>query len=458
MKRFTFTLLLFSILAGCTQHPAGEMQLRKVALIAGKPYEKPFNERTIRPLPRAPGQRDLINYALRNSPAVQQAYWNWRSAIEEIPQAGTEPTTVMLNAGTLLTNGTASLANSTLGASNMGSADIRWPSKMSVQARRAYRNALAAEWQFQLARFAVRRNVLNAWYRYIQATVRLHLTQRELQIVRIAVSQRSAGIGTGGSVGDWLADKNRLDALQLKLADRRQKVPRRLALLNSQLDRPADAPIQPPTSLPAIKWPQLHARQILRLAVMRNPELRRLRELQKAEKLSIRRARMQFIPNFDLGISTSLDGSVQNLTGSLVAPIFQYQAIDASIAQAKANLRAVNAQWRGKRINLDTSLIIDLLLMRRDRRQLAIYSGAVLPRLKFMESIARTNYQQGQAGIENIIRIESLRVKIRSAILDVQADALGRLADIQAIIAAPLKTDGPQGPPAASRKKNRPAR
>ena len=432
------SLALLFVMTGCTMHPAGETQLRRTALRAGKFFAKPYHQRQLPPLPIAATPRQLVAYALVDNTGVQQAYWKWRSAIEQIPQAGTEPTTVMLNAGTLLTNGAASLANSTIGASNMGSSDIRWPSKMSVQAKRALRNALAAGWKYQSARFALRRDVLTAWYRYVRTTLLLRLTQRQLQVVNSAVLLRQAAISTGGSTVNWLSDQNSVDTLRAGISALRAKLPQLLARLNALLGRPAGAPLIPPAALPPLHLLKLTDNQLLRLAVQRNPDLRALRELQKAGHLTIQRAKMQYIPNFDLGLSTSLDGTVQNLTGAMVMPIFQYQSINASIAQARSDLRATNVALRGKQVNLDAALTIDLTALHNDQSRQRIFSRQILPRVGMIASLARTDYQQGTTGIQGQIQAQQMELEIQGTMLDLQTDALERMADLDAIVAMPL--------------------
>ncbi len=438
MKKRCAVVLLFAGLAGCTMHPAGESHLRLAAARAGKPFAKPYLQRHLPQLPVKATPHQLVAYALVNSPVVEQAYWNWRSAIEQIPQAGTEPTTVMLNAGTLLTNGAASLANSTLGVSNMGSADIRWPSKMSVQAKRALHQAMAAGWKYMSARFALRRDVLTAWYRYVRTFQLLNLTRRQLVIIRSAVLLRQAAVSTGGPTADWLTDQNSMDTLRVRIAALKAKIPELLARLNAVLGRSATAALDPPFALPAVKAPSLNDAQLLRLAVRRNPELEELRQLQKSGKLSIQRAKMQYIPNFDLGLSTSLDGTVQNLTGALVMPLFQYQSINASIAQARNDLRAANAMLRGRKINLAAELTIDLMSLHDDQLRLRIFSRKILPRVNMIASLARSNYQQGAAGIQGQIRARQMALEIQATMLDLQADALERMADLDAIVALPL--------------------
>src|SRR5690349_15047307 len=76
-------------LAGCTVHPNGEREERNSALHSGQAYEKRFEARHVTPLPENPTSEQLVEYAMLNSADLEQRYWEWRSAIEQIPQDGT---------------------------------------------------------------------------------------------------------------------------------------------------------------------------------------------------------------------------------------------------------------------------------------------------------------------------------------------------------------------------------
>ena len=432
-------LVATTILAGCTFAPKGENRMRQQAATAGKPFEKPYAQRHLPPLPASATPAELVRYAVLNNPDVEKAYWKWRAAIEQIPQAGTQLTTLMLSAGTTLQNGRASTANTILGAGNMTSADIRWPSKLSADAKAALQAARAAGWQYRSEIFAVRRSVLAAWYRYAQTSVVLRLTMSQRAILHSLAALSKAGISTGGrDPGQWLAARNSINQLQTEIIELRNRLPRDLATLNALLGRPAAATLNPPDTIPNIAPPKMGNHALLMLALRRNPDIRGLRRFISADRISIRRAKLQYIPNFDLGVSSSLDGTAQSISSALVVPVFRYKAINASIAQARDRLRGAQAALRGKKVDLDARLLIDVIALRNDHAQLALFAGKLLPRVKMINSLAQTDYQQGIGGIQEQVRAQRKLLEIRAIVAELQADQDIRIADIDAIIAAPL--------------------
>jgi hypothetical protein len=99
-------LLAFAVAAipGCTAHPQGENDERQSALAAGKPYEKPIEKREIPTLSDHATSRELVRYALLTNADLEQQYWQWRSAIEQVPIDGTAQTTLAISFATTLDN------------------------------------------------------------------------------------------------------------------------------------------------------------------------------------------------------------------------------------------------------------------------------------------------------------------------------------------------------------------
>ncbi len=444
------------ILSGCTVVPKGENRLRRAAAIAGIPYDKPYAQRHLPPLPRRAVGRQLVQYAVLNSPDVEKAYWKWRAAIEQIPQAGTQTTTLMLNAGTTLQNGQASLANTILGGGNMASADIRWPSKLSADAKAALQTARAAGWEYRQAIFTVRRNVLSAWYRYTQTSVLLRIADAQQSILNSMAVLNKAGISTGGQLpAQWLTAQNAMYQLRTQIIALRNSEPRALAALNAALGRTADAPLNPPRQVPAVAPITMASHALIMLAMRRNPELRGLRRFVTADRISIHRAELQYIPNFDLGVSSSLDGTAQNFSSALVVPLLRYKAINASISQARDRLRSEQAALRSGEVNVAADLLINLLALRSDRRQLRLLDGRIMPRLKVLQSLAQTNYQQGVGTVQEQLKTQLELLALKETIVELQTDLDVRIADIDSIIAAPMEWGAPKHVHAAPRSNRR---
>src|SRR5260370_18284856 len=105
------TVVLLVGLAGCTVHPPGESEERATAVQMGKPFEKRIEVRQIPPFPANPTSGQLVEYALLSNAELEQHYWEWRSAIEQIPQDATQTTTLNVAARTSNHHGHHKLGN-----------------------------------------------------------------------------------------------------------------------------------------------------------------------------------------------------------------------------------------------------------------------------------------------------------------------------------------------------------
>lgn len=435
---FITALATLLTLPACTVHPQGEQTLRLHARKAGQPYQQRHAKRKLPPLSANATPAQLVRYALLNNPDVEAAYWKFRAAIEQIPQAGTEMTTPMLSAVGGINNGSFTAANSSLGIANMGSAPIQWPSKPLASAKVALEKAHAAEWAFRRVQFTLRRSVLDAWYNYARTAVLLNLDQRDLVLSVSLEAIAEAQVQSGGDPVRLVVTQNRVTFLRADIIALQKQLPQRRAEINRRLGRKPDAPLAIPAAQAKIIWPHQNYDHILAVAAKRNPQLVGLGHLATGGKIAISRAQMQYIPNFNLGASLSLNGLMQNLSGAVMFPIVRYQAINASISQARYRLREIDSRERSAYDQISQRLIVDMLALQADRLQLALLRHSLLPRIRQLAAFSAANFEQGGTSITGQVQARRLILNVQRMIVDLQTDANQRLADMDAIIAAPM--------------------
>lgn len=253
MSRFTsirrLTLVASLIgLAGCTVHPPGEREERDAAMQAGKPFEKRIEARQIPPLAENPTPDQIVEYALLSNAELEQHYWEWRSAIEQIPQDATQTTTLNLAAGTTITNGHASWGSSTVALSNDPMTDIKWPGKLDAAARQTLENARAAGQRFLKAKYDLRNKVLSAYYDYALNAELIRLEQSNQQLLRMTATVTEARNRAGSSAQqDLLKANNQVDMSGNDIANMQSQLRSQRAAINAILSRPAECscPCQP---------------------------------------------------------------------------------------------------------------------------------------------------------------------------------------------------------------------
>jgi cobalt-zinc-cadmium efflux system outer membrane protein len=421
------TAVLLVGLAGCTVHPPGELEERATAVQVGKPFEKPTEVRQMPPLPANPTSDQLVEHALLGNAALEQHYWEWRSAIEQIPQDATQTTTLNVAAGTSITNGHTSLGSNTLTLSNDPMTDIKWPDKLDAAAKQALENARATGRRFFKAKYDLRYKVLKAYYDYALTAELIRLeqsNQRLLQTIATVAETRNRAGRSGQR--DLLKSSNEVDLSSNDVANMQSQLPGQRAAINALLSRPADAPLAVPTKLPPSRRVVYRDRDLVEIAAKQNPELIALADEIRGRDEGIRLAKLQYVPDFNLSVGSDLMGVTQSLLAQATIPFLRYEALNAAIAQAEAKLRASEAMRQEVGNNLTAQVIADIKIIRDADRQLDLFDHTILPRARQVVNVARTAFETGDASEadaasllnllddqRSLIAIERLAAKIR---------------------------------------------
>jgi cobalt-zinc-cadmium efflux system outer membrane protein len=424
-------------LGACTVHPAGERELRNAALQAGKPFGRPPQVHA--PLPRNPMPDQLVQYALLNNAELQQRYWEWRSAIEQIPQDGAQSTTLNIAAGTSITNGRASWESSTVALSNDPMTDIKWPGKLDAAAKQSLENAKAAGDRFLKAKYDLRNKVLIAYYGYALNVELIRLEESNQQLLRAAaaVTEARNRVGSAGQQ-DVLKAYDEADLSGNDIANMRSQLPSQKATINALLNRPADAPLPLPVDLPAPRAVAYSDDELIQMAAKQNPELLALADEVRGRGDAIRLAKLQYIPDFNLSAGTDLMGVTQSVLAQATIPIFRYEAINAAIVQAEANLRASEAMQTQTTNDLAAQVIGDILIVRDADRELQLFEQTILPRARQVVTLGRSAYEAGQASLLDLLDDQRSLIAIERLVANMRITREKHLVDLESITANEL--------------------
>src|SRR5438552_11256646 len=298
MHKCFLTIALILGLGGCTVHAAGERELREAADESAKAYDRAPDQR-IAPLAENPSTDELVGYALLTNADLERKYWEWRSAIEQIPQDGTQPTNLVIFGGVPITHGSTAFDRTTVTLANDPMNDILWPSKPATAAKRALQNAKAAGERFQKAKYDLRSQVLDAYYDFALNAELIRLEQANSELLKAIASLGEARNRSGmGGQQDFLKARNEVDLSINDIERMRSQLIAQRAAINALINRDPDAAVATPTTLPS-SGPVSHSdQQLLELAAVRNPELKALAQEIKAKHVGIKLARLQYFPDF----------------------------------------------------------------------------------------------------------------------------------------------------------------
>jgi cobalt-zinc-cadmium efflux system outer membrane protein len=428
-------------LTGCTVHPPGEREERDAALQAGKPFDKSIEARPVPPLSENPTPDELVEYAMLTNAELEQHYWEWRSAIEQIPQDATQTTTLNVSAGTTITRGRASWGSSTVALSNDPMTDIKWPGKLDAAAKQTLESARATGRRFIKAKYDLRNRVLSAYYDYALNAELIRLEQSNQQLLRTTAMVTEARNRAGSSgQQDVLKANNEVDMSSNDIANAESQLQSQLAAINALLSRPADAPLPVPTGLPPTRSIAYADGELVELAAKQNPELIALADEIRGRNDGIRLAKLQYVPDFNLSAGTDLMGIMQSLLGQATIPIFRYEALNAAIAQAEANLRASEAMRRQAGNDLAAQVVMDITIIRDADRQLDLFEHTVLPRARQIVEIGRSAYETGHASLLDLLDDQRSLIAIERLVANLRIAREKHLAELESISTSDLTT------------------
>ena len=427
-------------MTGCTVHPLGERAERLLYQdTAGKPYERPPEFRQLPLLPTDPTPDQLVTYSLLSNAEVEQSYWQWKSALEQVPQEGTQKTNLMITYSSMISNGTTAASMNTLGVGSDPMNNIVLPDKLRTSATIALESARAAGLRFDKARFELRNKLLSAYYDYALTAELARLERNNIDLLALMAQVTQSRVSAGAAMQqDALRANNELDMSKNDLAILEAKLPQQRAILNALLNRKPDAPLDPPAALPPPHEIPGDGADLLASTAQNNPELQALAREATAKADAVRRAKQEYWPDFSVNVSTDLAGVSQSLMGSVMLPVLRYQAIDAGVRQAQADLHASEALRRQTEHDLASRLVGDLAMLHDAQRQIELYKKTLLPRADTVVSSTQRIYAVGQSSMLDLLDAQHSLIALRRMLAELKMLRETQIADLEAVAALGL--------------------
>jgi outer membrane protein TolC len=213
----------------------------------------------------------------------------------------------------------------------------------------------------------------------------------------------------------------------------RATVPGRRAALNALLNREPLAALELPGRLPPPRAFQVSDQEVLERLALRNPELEALAREVRGRKEAVTLMRQEYLPDFGLGVSGDAGGMARSIMGMLTAPFVRYPAIEASIAQAKAELEMSRAARRQREHDLKARAVLLLYDLRNAERQSALYEASILPQSEMVVEAARAAYAAGRISAVEFLDGRRMRLEVRLMRAELAAEREKLLAELEAL-------------------------
>ncbi len=432
--------LVLGGVTACSVQPEGFARERARAEQAGVPFAQAFAERQLPPLAADAGLPAWLAYAERRNGAVEAAWQRWVTALEQVPQAGTQDTTAMLGAQHRLDGGSA-LDRTGLALMNDAMNNLLLPGRLEARAEAALQQAKVAAAAFDRARLQLQREVAEAFWALALRDEEIRLQQELVRVLTMQVPSVRVGVTAGRrSQADMVGAEVLLLRAEAALAGLAAGRPALVASLRAVAAVEAGCADPRPTL--AELEPLADAEQIwLERALRHNPDLEVARAEHAAAVAEVVSREWMRAPEFSLQGMLMGDGA-QVLTGAMTLPFLRHPAIEAAVRQAEAEVRAALALRQQAGQDALAVVLTGLAELDAACRERQLLRAQVLPRVRSMQRSARANWSAGRGEFGTVTAAAAMAVEVEVQAARLQAAGLAARARL-ALAAGELVTADP---------------
>ena len=191
--RLALLTLLIS-LTGCSLAPAETADEEARIERAGRRFEVPIERRAQPDLPARPTWRDVLQHAFLANGDLEEAYFEWKAAVDRVGAASAYPNT-NLSLGYTYTFSPGRMKTFDRMAFAVGfdaMENLSYPGKVAQAGRVALEEVRAAGEQFRAAKFDLQRRVLLAWADDALFAEKTRIAREQLRLARLG-SDTAAG-------------------------------------------------------------------------------------------------------------------------------------------------------------------------------------------------------------------------------------------------------------------------
>lgn len=413
-------------------------------------------------LPDTAGLETFVAHALAAHPSVRAASERVRAARARVVPAGTWPDPMLM----------AGIQNLPVSDPGFGdemtmkmvgvSQTIPYPGRTRLRRDAASSEVAAAEARLRAARLELARRVRDAYYEiaYLDQALEILARNQALLADFIRITESRYGVGTGPQQ-DVLKAREEAAGLAAEAAALTEQRRAAQARLNETLDRFSESPIPPvrmpgriaslaaPGSPGSVRFisPALGARAagsplppllaVEEMAVANSPELADQEAMVQAAALRVELARLEVRPDIDVSLQYGQRDGMPDMVSASVAvplPLNRRRRQDLGVTEAQAELAAAEAARHEARnqVRLEVARLYSEL--ERDRTQLALYVGSIIPHARASLESATAGYQVGRVDLLALLDAQATLFNYETEYHRLLSDFAQRLAEMERVV------------------------
>jgi cobalt-zinc-cadmium efflux system outer membrane protein len=428
------------LIGGCVLRPAGTADERARLDQAGRPYQPPVEERQLPDLSDQPTWQDVLHRGFLANGELEAAWFDWAAAMARIDQAANWPNSNLAPSFSYMFSGGRMKAwdRTTAGVGFDPMQNVSFPTKTARAGKVALENARAAGQRFGAKKFALQKQVLQAWLDLALMEEQIRIQRDNTSLLKLLSDTAADRVRAGAPQQDLLKAQIEHRLAEAELSKMESQHHSMRAMLNALLARKPDDALGLPEALPEPRPLWADDAQLIAVAVDANPELAALSREVASRKDALELARMQFIP--DINPTAAFTGNVSQALGAMVILPTTIPAIKASIEEARAMLRATEAMARQTRNDRAANFVASLYALRNAETQVKLFDETVLPKAQQALGSSRQAYAAGQISFVELIDSQRTLLDVRRMIAQARIERERRLAELEALAGVDVET------------------
>ena len=396
---------------------------------------------------------DYLKYAALNNPGLEAAFNRWKAALERVPQVTSLPDP-RFNYAYFIEEVETRVGpqRQKFGVSQM----FPWFGKLKLRGNAALEAANAEKEQYEKAKLHLFYRVRSAYYEYYYLGRAVAITREHIKLLTnlegVARTRFKVGQTSYTAVIQAQVELGKLDDRFRTLESLREPI---VAKLNAALNRPSDASLPWPQTIP-YDDPAFTDKKALEWLAEGNPELNRLDFLAKKELSAIKLARKNYYPDIMIGVDyVDTDAALMpNTRESGKDPVIAKASVNVPIwygkyraAEKEARLRHAAAQKQrvDTKNRLEADLKLALYHFQDAERKIDLYRDTLVPKAEQSLKVAQQGFEGGKVGFISLMDAERLLLEFQLAYERALADRAKRLAEIETLVNRDLSGNGLRG-------------
>jgi cobalt-zinc-cadmium efflux system outer membrane protein len=441
--------LLLALVVGCASPPERQAYDRLQAAEPRPSLTETNPAATAREKPVLTGKStldDYLRYAALNNAALEAAFNRWKAELEKVPQVQALPDP-RFRYGYFIQS-----VETRVGPQHQRfelAQTFPWFGKLRLRGEAALATADAAQQHYEDTKLRLFYRVKDAFYEYYYLARAIAVAQENVELLRqaekAARTKYEAGTALYADVLKAQAELDKLDDQLQSLRDLRGPI---LAKLNAALNRPFNALLPWPKSVPAVKV-AVDETQLVATLAQSNPELKGLEAMAQKEKSGMALAKKEFFPDITVGVEYIQTGEALNpntpdsgkdaamLMLSFSLPLWKSK-YRAEEREAEARYQAAQEEHTDRTYSLIADLKLALFKYQDAARKVTLYRNALIPKARQTLEVTERAFETGQADFLSLIDAQRTLLEFALTYERAVADHAQRLAEMEMLLGKEL--------------------